>query len=151
MAGSFPLNKNFFPLSPSAQPPTPQIQAAYYIVRGVRFELQSLVPQALAADGVSVSQTQVQQWVASLQSAFDILNRIPMTLIYPPPLWSTYVQRAAAQIEQAIALLSSIPIAAPLIYPPVPGQARILLQTLTQLINLLQAAEYNLLLALQSV
>jgi hypothetical protein len=128
----------------------PQLLLATIIVDVVRRDIQSLVPQALPTGSVTVSETRIRQWQSGLQTAVSLLERIPAPLIFPPPEFVTLINAAVTQINQALAILAAIPIAAPAIFPPVPGQATLSVATLQALLNNLQQAEILLIRAIQA-
>lgn len=128
----------------------PEILSAYFQVVQVRSQLQALLPRARAAGSVTVGETQLRQWIATLESANAALGRVPIILIFPPPPVATFINTASTLLESAIGILNAIPIASLTIFPPQPGQATISLQTLQSLINILQLVEQNLLAALMA-
>jgi len=133
------------------QPTVPgQILFAQGLVAAVRREAQALLSAAPSAGSVPVSENQLRAWEASLVTAVDVLGRVPATLIFPPPAYVTYIQQATVQINLALEIIRSIPIAAPLIFPPVPGGALVSVVVLQSLVAALLRAEALLGLAAQS-
>lgn len=127
----------------------PQLLAAALLVDGVLRDMQSLVPQAVQAGSVTVSETRIQQWQTSLQNAASLLRQLPAPLIFPPPEFVTLANAAASLIDQVLTTLAAIPIASLAIFPPQPGQGTISSGTLLGMISNLQQAEALLLRALQ--
>lgn len=138
-----------FPLL-GAQTVPGQILLAQRLVSAVRQEVQALLPAAQAAGSVAVGESQLRSWQASLTAAVDVLGRVPATLIFPPPAYVTLIQLATVQINLALGSIQSIPIAAPLIFPPVPGQAAVSFSILQSLVVTLLRAEALLGTAVQS-
>lgn len=134
----------------SARTPNPQLVLALLLVDDVRRRLQALLPQALAADGVSVSETEVRRWQAALQDASRLVESIPTILIFPPPVTATLNNAALALMSQALATLASINFVSPAIFPPVPGQAVLLADVVQSLLTNVRQAEAALLLSLRA-
>jgi hypothetical protein len=128
----------------------PQILMATLLVIAVSRDIESLVPQAMRVGSVTTTENRVRNWQTSLQTAVSQLNQVPAPLIFPPPAFVTFINGAVRQINQALATLASIPIVAPQIFPPQPGQATISLETLQFLLNDLQEATALLIRALQT-
>lgn len=130
--------------------PNPQFLFALFLVGSVRQQVASFLPQAFQTGSAAVSGDLIQRWEAELQGAVQLIQQVPAPLIFPPPQFVTFANAAVTQIEAALALLASIPVASPLIFPPQPGQALIPAQTLFTLLNQLQQAERDLFFALQT-
>lgn len=131
------------------RPLNPQLLSATLLVNAVKRDLESLVPQALREGAVTVSEDRIRQWQTSLQTAVSLIERLPAPLIFPPPAFVMFAAGAANQINQALSILNSIPIAV-MIFPPQPGQATVSLETLQFLLTDLQQAETLLLRSLQT-
>ena len=128
----------------------PQLLRAMQVVSGVRREMQSLLPEALRAGVARVSEVRIRRWQAALEEAVSLLGQIPVILIFLPPPFAVFIQRAVNQIEQVLDTLADIPIASPRIYPPRPGWGIISLETLRFMLDDLGQAEALLYRALQA-
>lgn len=128
----------------------PQLLRAAQLVSSVRRDMQSLLPEALRAGVARVSEVRIRRWEAALEQAISLLGQIPVILIFPPPPFAVFINRAINQIEQVLDTLDEIPIASPRIYPPQPGWATISLETLRFMLDDLRQAEALLYRALQT-
>lgn len=137
------------PMAPG-RAPNPQFLFALSLVSSVRQQVAAFLPQAFQTGSAVVGGDLIQQWEAELLGAVQLIQQVPAPLIFPPPQFVTFANAAVTQIEAALALLQSIPVASPLIFPPQPGQALIPAQTLFTLLNQLQQAERDLFFALQT-
>lgn len=148
MAGPTGMPQSIGSPSPQFRNLNPQILNALFLVEGVRTDMQRLLPQALATGSVTVGEARIRSWQTALQTALQLVQQVPVILIFPPPPIAQFLSSAAAQIEQALSTLQAIPIASPLIFPPQPGQATLSLQTLQSLLGNLQQASFFLVQAL---
>ncbi|MGE5590037.1 MAG: hypothetical protein ACM3ZA_05410 [Bacillota bacterium] len=138
-----------FPLLGGSTVPV-EILSAQRLVTAVRQEAQVLLPVAQATGSASIGEAQLRSWDAALVTAVNQLGRVPNPLIFPPPLFITLIQQAIVQINLALEIIRSIPIAAPLIFPPQPGQAVASLSVLQSLLAALLRAEGLLVQAAQA-
>jgi len=128
----------------------PQLLRAVQLVSSVRRDMQALVPEALRRGVARVSELRIRRWQAALGEAVSLLGQIPVILIFPPPPFAVFINRAVNQIEQVLNTLDNIPIASLRIYPPRPGLGSISLETLRFMLDDLQQAEALLYRALQT-
>lgn len=135
---------------PSGRAPNPQLTLALLVVSTVRQEVQALLPQAQATGRVTVGEAQIRRWQNALQAAADLIQRIPVPLIFPPPPFAVFANAASAQIQAALQTIRAIPVVTPGTFPPQAGQATIPLPVLQSLLSSLQQAETLLLLSVQS-
>ena len=121
--------------------PSTQLASALVLVRAVLSELQALLPQAQASGSTSVGEMQFRIWMAALATAENLVRRLPVILIFPPPEYARLAGEAADQIARARAILSMVPLAQLTILPAPPPRANLSLQMLQVLISTLQEAE----------
>jgi hypothetical protein len=113
-------------------------------VLSVHHDLQALLPQAQAQGFVTVTVPQLQGWQRNLQRALDLLNRIAVILIFPPPPIVGFIETARNQITTALNILQSVPTTRAF-----PGEGRLSFQNLQMAISALQQAEVALLQAIR--
>jgi hypothetical protein len=118
---------------------------ALFLVLSVHQDLQALLPQAQAQGSVTVSVPQLQGWIRNLQRALDLLNRIAVILIFPPPPIVGFVETARNQITIALNILKSVPTTR-----SIPGEGQLSFQALQTAISALQQAEVALVQAIRS-
>ena len=121
---------NAFP-GPVTPGPTQLLTRARFLLQFVDQSIQMVLSQVTGGT-VRLSETTIRSWTALLTAARDALNQIVAPAIFPPPSWLTLIQAATRSIDNALQLLNSIPIAAVLIFPPVPGSATVSVQLLQQ-------------------
>lgn len=92
----------------SIQGLNPQIRRALFLVDGVQRSMASLLPRAQATGSVFVSEQQLRYWEGGLQRALQLVEQVPVILIYPPPPSARFLEEAARQLQRALAALSGI-------------------------------------------
>jgi len=95
-----------FPQTP--QTLNPQILQALSLVDGVLRSMSSLLPRAQAAGSVFVSEQQLRFWEGGLRRALQLVEQVPVILIYPPPPSARFLEEAARQLRRALSALSGI-------------------------------------------
>jgi hypothetical protein len=114
----------------------PQYLSALFMVDGVRREIQALFPPFIVPATVTVTQAQVQGWIRILENAVQLIQSVPVILIFPPPVFVQFANAAVDELNRALQALRSIT-------PPT-----VLSQTLLGVRNNLRRAELFLLLTL---
>lgn len=139
------------PTVPAGAPSTdPQLLFALLLVRAVRQDVQALLPQLQASGSITLDRTRVNRWTSALREAVQLVQSIPVILIFPPPPFAVFANAAVTQIEQALATIAALPSAAPLTFPPLFDRVILDLPTAQSLLGDLTQAEALLLRALQS-